>query len=87
MEKELDRLHDQFVLVPADKTGNNIVFVCKVHYINVLQELGFNSASGNTTYTQNSLSKEEFFKIIYQIRIFSIIPTTKNNLNYFTFIG
>ena len=26
VKKELDRLHDQYVLVPADKAGNNIVF-------------------------------------------------------------
>jgi hypothetical protein len=26
---ELRRLHDNFVLVPADKASNNIVFVCK----------------------------------------------------------
>jgi hypothetical protein len=30
---ELRRLHDNFVLVPADKASNNIVFVCKnYHY-------------------------------------------------------
>lgn len=28
VRKELDRLHDQYVLVPTDKAGNNIVFVC-----------------------------------------------------------
>lgn len=32
-EKRIDRLHNQFVLVPADKAGNNDVFICKVHYI------------------------------------------------------
>ena len=29
--KELDRLHEEFVLVPADKIGYNIVFVCKAY--------------------------------------------------------
>lgn len=44
----LDILHDQYVLVPADKAENNIVFFCKSHYINcILEELGFISASGN----------------------------------------
>lgn len=43
-----------------DKAGNNNVFVCKVHYINCkLEELGFNSASGSTTYILSSLSKEK----------------------------
>lgn len=48
VEKELDtgRLHDQFVPIPADKAGNNIVFVCKAHYINCtfMLELSINSA-------------------------------------------
>lgn len=36
-EKEkLNGLHDQFVLVPAEKAGNNVVFVCKAHYINCI---------------------------------------------------
>jgi hypothetical protein len=26
---ELHALHDNFVLVPADKASNNIVFICK----------------------------------------------------------
>ena len=29
--KELDRLHEEFVLVPADKIGYNTVFVCKAY--------------------------------------------------------
>lgn len=48
VKKELARLHDQFVMVPTEKARNNIVFVCKSHYINcILEELGFISASGN----------------------------------------
>lgn len=29
--KRIDRIHDQFVLVTADKARNSIVFVCKAH--------------------------------------------------------
>lgn len=33
-------LHDQFVLVPADKAGNTVAFVCKAHDLNcILEEL------------------------------------------------
>ena len=35
---ELDEIHEKFVVVPADKASNNIVFVCKTHYINCLME-------------------------------------------------
>jgi hypothetical protein len=41
---ELRRLHDNFVLVPADKASNNNVFVCKNYYYEcLLNELGFTS--------------------------------------------
>ena len=31
--KCLSSLHDKYVIVPADKASNNIVFVCKSYYI------------------------------------------------------
>ena len=38
---ELQRLHEHFVLVPADKASNNIVFVCKSYYYScLLNEFG-----------------------------------------------
>ena len=30
---ELSRLHENFVIVPADKASNNYTFVCKKHYV------------------------------------------------------
>ena len=56
----LSDIHDKYVVVPADKAPNNIIFICKRHYIDCLvQELGIDSASGNPTYTATTLSKEE----------------------------
>jgi hypothetical protein len=58
VSNELERLHEEFVLVPADKACNNIVFVCKGHFYNcILNELGINSTLGNPTYTPTALSK------------------------------
>jgi hypothetical protein len=49
---ELNRLHEEHVLVPADKASSNIVFVCKAHYYQcIINELGINSTIGNRTYT------------------------------------
>ena len=46
--KELQR---KYVLVPADKAGNNIIFVCKYYYIHTLmEELGINSGSISNSY-------------------------------------
>jgi hypothetical protein len=51
------------VLVPADKASNNIVFVCKKYYYEcLLDELGFTSTSGNTTYTRTNLTKDEILQ-------------------------
>ncbi|XP_055999877.1 uncharacterized protein LOC130046520 isoform X1 [Ostrea edulis] len=61
--KELDRLHEEYVLVPADKASNNIVFVCKAHYYNcILNELGISSTFGNHTFTPTALSKDEILQ-------------------------
>jgi hypothetical protein len=42
---ELRRLHDNFVLVPADKASNNIVFVCKNYYYECLLRLSIPQVS------------------------------------------
>ena len=36
--RELSRLHENFVIVPADKASNNYTFVCKRHYVDILIE-------------------------------------------------
>jgi hypothetical protein len=60
---ELRRLHENFVLVPADKASNNIVFVCKNYYYEcLLNELGITSTSGNPTYTRTNLTKDEILQ-------------------------
>ena len=46
--KHLSLLHDKYVIVSADKAPNNIVFVCKSHYIDCLiKELGIDNSLGN----------------------------------------
>jgi hypothetical protein len=58
--KHLSLLHDKYVIVSAEKAPNNIVFVCKSHYIDCLiKELGINISLGNPTYTPTTLTKEE----------------------------
>jgi hypothetical protein len=59
--KRLSSLHDKYVIVPADKASNNIVFVCKSYYFECLiKELGINNnTSSNTTYKPTSFDKDE----------------------------
>ena len=57
---ELAEIHEKFVVVPADKASNNIVFVCKTHYINCLmEELSMSTMAGNPTYNLAAMSKDE----------------------------
>ena len=55
--KELQR---KYVLVPADKACNNIIFVCKYYYIHTLmEELGIISgSSSNSTYENQDVTAE-----------------------------
>jgi hypothetical protein len=58
--KHLSLLHEKYVIVSADKVPNNIVFVCKSHYIDYLiKELCIDNALSNPTYTPTTLTKEE----------------------------
>ena len=58
--RELSRLHENFVIVPADKASNNYTFVCKRHYIDTLtEELGLHSLPGNLTYNLTDFSASE----------------------------
>ena len=61
----LRRLHDDFVLVPADKAANNVILVCKKYYIETLiKELGINitNISPNSTYFPLTDSFHEILK-------------------------
>ena len=58
--RELSRLHENFVTVPADKASNNYTFVCKKHYVSILsEELGLNSLPWNPTYNLTDFSASE----------------------------
>ena len=58
----LSSLHDKYVVVPADKAANNVVFVCKSYYYQCLvRELGIGETNVNSTYERTTLSKEVNF--------------------------
>ena len=45
--RELPRLHENFVIVPADKASNNYTFVCRKYYVSILiEDLGLYSLPG-----------------------------------------
>ena len=63
----LRRLHDDFVLIPADKAANNVIVVCKRYYIETLiKEFDINttniSLTVNSTYIPSTDSFDEILK-------------------------
>ena len=62
--KNLRRPTYQDVLVPADKAGNNIIFVCKYYYIRTLmEELSLNSGTNlNSTYINQVNTVDELIQ-------------------------
>ena len=53
-------LYDHYVIVPADKALNNVVFVCKTYYLSCLKkELDLDDSTSSNTYQHTSFTKNE----------------------------
>ena len=77
----LSNLHAKYVVVPADKAPNNIVFICKKYYYDCLvRELGFENGVGNPTYTHTCLTKDEILSNHKGVLNSFVINTTKEDL-------
>ena len=58
--KTLNSLHDKYVVVPADKAANNVIFVCKSYYYQRLfKELGIGENNIRSSYEHTTLPKED----------------------------
>ena len=56
LKQGFQEFHRKYVLVPADKAANNVVVVCRLHYINTLkQELNGTTAYGETSIDEKSV--------------------------------
>jgi hypothetical protein len=87
--KCLSSLHDKYVIVPAEKASNNIVFVCKSYYFDCLiKELGINSnTSSNTTYKPTSFDKDEILANHRSFMTSLNIPSGKESEDLPIYIG
>ena len=79
---ELAEIHEEFVVVPADKASNNIVFVCKTHYINsLMEELGLSTMTGNPTYNRTAMSKDEILQNHHSVMLTFRISIPEEDIN------
>jgi hypothetical protein len=76
--KHLSLLHNKYAIVSADKAPNNIVCVCKSHYI---KELGVDNSLGNPTYTPTTPTKEEILDNYRSVLCSSGISTIYEELD------
>ena len=62
--KYLSELHEEYILVPADKAGNNVLVVCKKYYLDVvIKELINRNKIGPSTYIQCNDSIDQLHAI------------------------
>ena len=80
---ELSRLHENFIIVSADKASNNYTFVCKKHHVDILiEELGLHSLLGNPTYNLTDFSASEVLDNHKSVLISFGIQTNSEQLDF-----
>ena len=73
MKQGIQEFHRKYVLVPGDKAANNIVVVCRKHYINTLkQELNDTKAYEKTSTDEKTVvishSNDLPFKLVVNVK-------------------
>ena len=82
VKKCLSELHNKFIILPADKAPNNIVFICKKYYHeSMLKELNIDSPQQNGTYTPTFLTKQEILENHKSVLHSFGIKTEQHDLN------
>ena len=66
LKQGIQEFHRKYVLVPADKAANNVVVVCRLHYINTLKQ----ELKGTKAYEETSTDEK------------SVVNSHSNNLPY-----
>ena len=54
LKQGIQEFHRKYVLVPADKAANNVVVVCRLHYINTLKQ----ELNGTKAYEETSINEK-----------------------------
>ena len=76
----MSSLHEKYVVVPADKASNNIVFICKsYYYMCLIKELGLGEITGNPTYRQSTFDRDEIIANHASFMTSLNIPTKDDN--------
>ena len=70
LKQGIQEFHRKYVLVPADKAANNVVVVCRLHYINTLkQELNGTKAYEETSTDEKSVVNSHSNDLPYKFAV------------------
>ena len=70
LKQGIQEFHRKYVLVPADKAANNVVVVCRLHYINTLKQ----ELNGTKAYEETSIDATQ---MKYLISLLSMLRNAK----------
>ena len=77
LKQGTQEFHRKYVLVPADKAANNVVVVCRLHYIDTLkQELDDTRAFKETDSDKISVANAH----LNELKFVSVSMKTKTNI-------
>ena len=69
LNQKLADLHDKYVIAPADKASNNIIFICKSYYRQIInEELGSTSTYAKCRVEPQQLIREHRFLKARELR-------------------
>ena len=86
LKQGIQEFHRKYVLVPADKAANNVVVVCRLHYVNTLKrELDCTRAYLETDTDEMSVVNAHFLKTIYLLSF--LFVSMKAMTNFLRCIG
>ena len=71
LKQGIQEFHRKYALVPADKAANNVVAVCRLHYINTLkQELNGTKAYEETSIDEKSIVYSHSNEILNKFAVY-----------------
>ena len=84
LKQGIQEFHRKYVLVTAEKASNNIVVVCRLHFINALKQ----ELNGTKAYKETSTGEKTAFIAIQMICLISLLLMLRNaKTNFLRCIG
>ena len=81
LKKKMEKLHRKYVFAPADKVANNVIIICKRHYVEDLK----GELNSTSTYIPAQLTKDQL--LVHHINTLTKSMSKLIKVNCLHFIG